>query len=160
MCLDSLHSLHHVLFNDISIIISKPIQIINSGPLEDTLISCNSVRKSHFRGIVIDGTSHLTIFKNVVHECYGNAYSLQGQYIEVLDNIASDVKRVLPSISGQTDHEVRAFHCPYQYNTFIGNKAIGSEFYGFLVTNDDYIPPALLVSVSLFPYRKTIFPSL
>ena len=116
------------------------------------MISCNSIRNSNFRGIVIDGVSDITLSKNVVHECYGHAYVLGGQHLQVLDNFASDVRRVLPPVSGTSDHDVKAFFCPYQYNTLVGNKAIGSEFYGFLVENNEYTPPTVLVSVISYVY--------
>lgn len=53
-----------------------PIHILYSGSLQGTDISQNSIRGSHQRCIVLDGTGNVTIASNVAVDNYGNCIDI------------------------------------------------------------------------------------
>jgi len=125
-----------------------PIQILDSGKLEGTQISRNSIRKSNLRGISIEGTSDVKISKNVVYGCYGEGFYISGVHHLVEENMASDVKRHWPPISGTSDHNPMGFKCQNQPNKYIGNVAVACYYHGFSIRNNQYTPPSILSNIS------------
>ena len=97
------------------------------------------------RGITLDGTSSVEVSKNIVYGCFGMAYKIEGTKHIIKENLASDIKRLWPALSGTDDHINYGFHGHHQPNTYIGNVAVACYGKGFFIKNNVYTPPSILV---------------
>ena len=109
---------------------------------------------------MLEGTSSATISNNIVYGCFGFAFYVKGLENIIEGNLASDIKRLWPPLSGYNDHDVYAFYNTNQPNTYIGNVAVASWAYGYVFKNYAYTPPSILVryiiASSIFKYVVNI----
>jgi len=120
-----------------------PIHSLFNGNLDGSKISKNSIVDSFHRGIVVEGTSNLTLSQNIGvlnqgHFFYCRYSCEANDFIENLVSQTKDISRD-DTLSGQTDYDACAFFIRVPNNNFYGNIAAGGDASGFYITADDKI---------------------
>jgi len=111
------------------------LEILYSGSIAGTYIAKNAIVDSNHRGIVVEGSSNISIFDNVAYNVSGHAFYVgdQSQSNVFERNIGSQTKTISYSntISGENDYSAAAFYSRYPPNSFLGNVASGNAVHGF-----------------------------
>jgi hypothetical protein len=98
-------------------------------------IAKNVIIDSNHRGIVIDGTSNVTIFDNICLNVSGHAFYVgdhsHGNIFE--HNLGSQTNRISSSVKipVENDDDAAAFYSRFPPNSFISNVAAGNMEHGF-----------------------------
>ena len=115
------------------------MQILYSGSVNGTYIAKNSIIGSNQRGIVIEGTSNVSIYDNVAVDVSGHAFYVGDQsWNNVFErNLGSQTKRIEWQfiLSDENDYEAAAFFSRFPPNSFVSNVASGNMKHGYLFVN-------------------------
>jgi len=117
------------------------LQILYSGSVTGTYIAKNSIVDSNHRGIVVEGTSNVSIFDNVAVNVSGHAFYVgdQSQSNVFERNLASQTKTMSTTLSGENDNDAAAFFSRFPPNSFISNMASGNMKHGFYFFNSGIV---------------------
>ena len=101
----------------------------------------NSIIGSNHRGIVIAGTSDVSIYDNVAVNVSGHAFYVGDQsWNNVFEhNLGSQMKRIDFSItlSDEQDYDAAAFFSRFPPNSFVSNVASESMVHGYYFYNSN-----------------------
>jgi hypothetical protein len=113
-----------------------PIHFEFCGDLSGSVVSKNTIRKSHQRCIVVHGTDNLKVDSNVAYDTAGHCYAVDGgmetgnTFSNNLGAMTRPVEHLMPQygVSGkETDDTPSTFWMANPSNSWTGNIAAGSH---------------------------------
>jgi len=112
----------------------NPINFKDNGDLTGSSVKKNSITLSNNRCVNVHGTDGLYIGENVAYDTIGHCYALElGTEINNSfdKNIGILTKKATTQATGETDNTPATFLITHPGNSWTGNVAAGSEFFGF-----------------------------
>jgi len=136
----------------------QTLHILYSGSIPGTSIAKNAIIGSNHRGIVIEGSSNISIYDNIAVTVSGHAFYVGDQshnnFFE--RNLGSQTKTISKYITlyDENDYDAAAFFSRCPPNNFVSNVASGNMEHGFYFTN--WYTRSEVNIILCFPYRSFI----
>mmetsp|Transcript_31842 Transcript_31842/g.73213 ORF Transcript_31842/g.73213 Transcript_31842/m.73213 type:complete len:3134 (+) Transcript_31842:2040-11441(+) len=114
------------------------LQLLYCGSIVGTLLSDNVIVESNQRGIVLEGTSNVTVAKNVLYRTLG--YGVYSGYFATDNTYRSNlVSETMYIHDHSPDRYARAFQFFQQPNHVIRNIAVATYYDGFMMNQEQYL---------------------
>jgi len=139
----------------------QALEILYSGSVAGTSIAKNAIVDSNHRGIVIEGSSDVSIYDNFAYNVSGHAFYVgdQSQNNVFESNLGSQTKTIgySSTISGENDYDAAAFFVRFPPNSFVSNVASGNAEHGFYFAISDWMVRSEVSLVSAIAIIMNIF---